>query len=482
MKNSLLQVFISRRMATILFLGFCSGLPLALTGGTLQAWMADEGVDLATIGRFALVGLPYTAKFLWSPFMDSVPPPFWGRRRGWAILTQVGLVAAILAMAMIDPKTQLGELSLIALALTFFSASQDIVVDAFRAEIVSKEELGAGAGVYVMGYRLAMLVSGAAALLLADHLPWKTVYIILAGVMAVASLTTVLAQEPEASELAKADHRPWNERVTQPFLEFFTRAGAVEILLFVMIYKLSTMMATALTTPFLMEVGFSKTEIGTVTKVFGLIATIVGTLAGGALMTRLGTKKSLWIFGVLQATAGLSFILISAIGYNTALLTLVIFVENFMMGLGVAALQGFMMAVCSRQFTATQFALLSSITAVSRVVLVSQAGVLAQSMDWIPYFILSVLLAIPGLLLLFRYDAWLSLERHALGWKDKTQGVCFILGLALIASEPIWNWAGQKEWAPTVAWSGALIIGFAVLLGLIPHTKTTAAPPGGTTS
>jgi len=475
MSNSLVQVFISRRMATILFLGFCSGMPLALTGGTLQAWMTDEGVDLATIGRFALVGLPYTAKFLWSPFLDSVPPPFWGRRRGWAFLIQILLIAAIAAMTLVDPKTQLGELSLIALVLAFVSASQDIVVDAFRTEIVAKEEMGAGAGVYVMGYRLAMLVSGALALLMADHLPWKTVYLILAGIMGLASLTTVFAAEPEASANAAKDTRSWNERVTQPFLEFFSRSGAVEILLFVMIYKLSTMMATALTTTFLMNIGFSKTEIGTVSKVFGLIATIVGTLAGGAVMTRIGTKRSLWIFGFLQSTAGLSFILISLIGYNPTMLAVVIFVENFLMGMGVAALQGFMMAVCSKQFTATQFALLSSITAVTRVVLVSQAGVLAEKFGWTQYFIFSTLLAIPGLLMLLRYDAWLSLERHALSLKDKIQGACFVLGLTAIASEAVWNWAGAKEIAPVAAWSGALIIGVAVILGLIPAARNKAS-------
>lgn len=461
-------------MATILFLGFCSGIPLSLTGGTLQAWMTDEGMDLATIGRFALVGLPYTAKFLWSPFLDSVPPPFWGRRRGWAILTQFGLVGSILAMALLDPKTQLGELSLIAIVLAFFSASQDIVVDAFRTEIVSKEEMGAGAGIYVMGYRLAMLVSGAGALILADHLPWKMVYVCMAGVMALGTLAVLFAREPEASLEAISDQRSWGERVTQPFLEFFGRSGAVEILLFVMIYKLSTMMATALTTTFLMKVGFSKTEIGAVTKVFGLIATIVGTLAGGALMTRLGTKRSLWIFGALQATAGLSFILISIVGYNTAMLTLVITVENFMMGLGVAALQGFMMAVCSRQFTATQFALLSSLTAVSRVVLVSQAGVLAEALGWTNYFLFSVLLAAPGLLLLIRYDSWLSLERHALTWRDRAQGGLFVAGLLGIASEPLWTWLEMKHFAPQVAWAGAAAVGFAVLVGFLPARRVRA--------
>jgi PAT family beta-lactamase induction signal transducer AmpG len=476
MATSVLYAFFSRRMAVILFLGFCSGLPLALTGGTLQAWMKDEGIDLATIGRFALVGLPYTAKFLWSPFLDSVPPPFWGRRRGWAILTQIALVAAIAAMAFASPKTHIHELIIVAIALAFFSASQDIVTDAFRTELVDKDQMGKAAGVYVMGYRLAMLVSGAAALEMAEHLPWKTVYLILAGVMALASAATVFAPEPPIAQDAPAQSGSWNERVTRPFLDFFTRAGAIEILLFVMIYKLSTMMATALTTPFLMEIGFSKAEIGRVTKVFGLIATIIGTLAGGAMMDRIGLKRALWIFGLLQGTAGLAFILIASIGYNLPLLTLVIFVENFMMGLGVAALQGFMMSVCNRQFTGTQFALLSSITAVSRVVLVSQAGVIVEKLGWIHYFVFSALLAIPSLLLLLRFDTWQSLERRALTWKDKLQGIAFVSGLACIASEPMWTWLDLKWAASQLSWTGAVVIGFAVLAGLLPQSRTKRSP------
>ncbi len=463
-------------MAVILFLGFCSGLPLALTGGTLQAWMKDEGIDLATIGRFALVGLPYTAKFLWSPFLDNIQPPFWGRRRGWALLTQIALAVAIAAMAFASPTTHIHQLIFVAIALAFFSASQDIVTDAFRTELVDKDQMGKAAGMYVMGYRLAMLVSGAAALEMAEHLPWRTVYMILAGVMALASLTTVFAPEPHIPVESHAQAISWNDRVVRPFLDFFTRAGAIEILLFVMIYKLSTMMATALTTPFLMEIGFSKAEIGRVTKVFGLIATIIGTLTGGAMMDRIGLKRALWIFGLLQGTAGLAFIVITSVGYNLPLLTLVIFVENFMMGLGVAALQGFMMSVCNRQFTGTQFALLSSITAVSRVVLVSQAGVIVEKLGWIQYFVFSALLAIPALLLLLRFDAWQSLERSTMTLKDKLQGIGFVVGLACIASEPIWTWLELKWLAAHLSWIGAVVIGLAALSGLVLQPREKQLP------
>lgn len=466
--NPILQVFASRRMALVLFLGFCSGLPLSLTGSTLQAWMTEAKVDLATIGRFALVGLPYTMKFLWSPLLDRTKPLFWGRRRGWAILTQLALVVLIALMGSIDPQSELGALSVVAIAIAFFSASQDIVLDAFRTELLKNEELGAGAGVYVMGYRLAMLVSGALALILADHLAWKQVYWIMAAVMALGSLAVVLAPEPAESAVAAAGPRPG---LLQPFLDFFKRQGAVEILLFVMVYKLSTMMATALTTAFLLELGFTKTEIGAVTKLFGLIATIFGTLTGGALMVKLGTKRSLWIFGFLQSIAGLTFLILSYTGKNTAVMTAVITVENFMIGLGVAALQGFMMAICNRQFTATQFALLSSLTAVSRVVLVSQAGVLAQALGWHAYFVFSVLLAIPGLLLLTRFDRWQKMEQGRIGRREILQGALFLLGLIAIASEPIWSWLGKKEVSPVVAEIGAALVGLAIVAGLLPRRQ-----------
>jgi PAT family beta-lactamase induction signal transducer AmpG len=475
--NSILHVFASRRMALVLFLGFCSGLPLSLTGSTLQAWMTESKVDLATIGRFALVGLPYTMKFLWSPLLDNARPLFWGRRRGWAILTQIALVISIALMGSLDPETELGALSLLAIAVAFFSASQDIVLDAFRTELLKPEELGAGAGVYVMGYRLAMLVSGALALVLADHFDWQQVYWLMSGLMALGSLAVVFAPEPnvENAVFAAGTKTPWSQKVLQPFLDFFKRSGAIEILLFVMVYKLSTMMATALTTTFLLSLGFSKTEIGAVTKVFGLIATIVGTLTGGALMVRLGTKRALWIFGFLQSLAGLTFLILSYTGKNTAAMTAVITVENFMIGLGVAALSGFMMAVCNRQFTATQFALLSSLTAVSRVVLVSQAGVIAEGLGWHGYFIFSVLLAIPGLLLLTRYDRWQSMEAATIGRREITQGIVFLAGLAAIASEPIWNWLGLKAQAPIVAQAGAALVGGAIALGLIPQKKNLTA-------
>jgi len=458
----------SGRMFLVLLLGFSSGLPLALTGGTLQAWLTDAKIDLPTIGRFALIGLPYTLKFLWAPIMDEYAPPFLGRRRGWALIWQACLVVSIASMGMMNPGQSLWAFSLIAFSVAFFSATQDIVLDAFRTEILKNEELGAGAGVYVMGYRLAMLVSGALALGLADHMPWKWVYLLMAVTQGLGMIAVWCAPEPKIQFKSASSFK---HRVVQPFTEFFLRNGAIEILSFVMVYKLSTMMATSLTTTFLMSLGFTKTEIGAVTKVFGLVATIVGTLSGGAMMTRLGIKRSLWIFGVLQALGGLAFISLAMAGKQPLLMIGVITVENFMIGLGVAAIQGFMMHVCSRQFTGTQFALLSSLAAVPRVILVSEAGTVAQHFGWPGFFLFSVTLALPGLLLLTRYDRWTthggqSTKARISVWDSVTIGL-FVLGLVAIASEPVWSALSRVAAGSVIVQVGVGAVILALLSGFI---------------
>jgi PAT family beta-lactamase induction signal transducer AmpG len=463
---SMLGVFANRRMATVLFLGFASGLPLYLTGATLQAWLTDAKIDLPTIGRFSLVGLPYTVKFLWSPFLDSYAPPWLGRRRGWALLSQLGIALALAVMAFLNPAQNLLVFAVVALVIAFCSATQDIVLDAYRTEILRPEELGAGAGVYIMGYRLAMLVSGAVALGMADHLPWRVVYLSMIAVLSVGAVAVWVSPEPDVPLPVVTR---FSERVIAPFADFFRRQGAMEILLFVMVYKLSTMMATSLTTTFLMSLTFSKTEIGAVSKVFGLLSTIVGTLAGGALMTRLGMKRSLWIFGVLQAVGGLSFILLAELGRNHFAMIGVITTENFLIGMGLAAISGFMMQVCSRQFTGTQFALLSSLTAVSRVVLVSQAGNLAQWLGWPGFFMFSVTLAAPGLLLLLNYDRWQLLpaaDALRRSVKDQIAIAGFVIGLVLIASEPIWTAMLTPLAGAIAAGAGAAVVGLVALMGL----------------
>lgn len=470
-----LSIFTSGRMFLVLCLGFSSGLPLALTGATLQAWLNDAKIDLPTIGRFALVGLPYTLKFLWSPFLDSYAPPALGRRRGWGLLSQAFLALSILGLGFCNPSSHLVLFTLFAFMVAFFSASQDIVLDALRTEILKPEEMGAGAGVYVMGYRLAILVSGAVALGLADHFPWSGVYALMAVLMLLGMAAVLKCPEPQVQvQPAKS----MKERVLQPFAEFFSRPGAMEILLFVMVYKMSTMMATSLTTPFLMQLGFSKTEIGAVTKVFGLIATIAGTLVGGAWMIHWGMKRSLWIFGLAQSLAGLSFLLLAEAGKNTVLMITVISVENFMIGLGVAAISGFMMKICSVQFTGTQFALLSSLTAVSRVILVSQAGSIAAWMGWPGFFIFSVTLALPGLLLLSRYDRWQHLPHSEtrsplqVQKKELLKIGIFIGSLIAIASEPLWNFFGCGAtglWAARLGAGGVLVI---ILISFFGRSQT----------
>ncbi len=378
-------------------------------------------------------------------------------------------------MAFLDPSRNLLAFGMVALVIAFCSATQDIVLDAYRTEILKPEELGAGAGVYVMGYRLAMLVSGAVALGMADHLPWRVVYLSMIAVLGIGAAAVWVSPEPA---VPLPSHKRFSERVLAPFADFFRRQGAMEILLFVMVYKLSTMMATSLTTTFLMSLTFSKTEIGAVSKVFGLVATIVGTLAGGALMTKLGMKRSLWIFGILQAVGGLSFVLLAQLGRNHFAMIGVITTENFLIGMGVAAISGFMMQVCSRQFTGTQFALLSSLTAVSRVVLVSQAGNLAQWLGWSGFFIFSVTLAVPGLLLLLNYDRWQMLPEGAATerrTRDQVAIAGFVIGLVLIGSEPIWTALVNARTGAIAAGSGAALVGLIAVMGLVDSRRHRTA-------
>jgi PAT family beta-lactamase induction signal transducer AmpG len=410
--SAILAAFGSRRIFFVLLLGFSSGIPLALTGSTLQAWMASEGVDLAVIGVFSLVGLPYAMKYLWAPVMDRFVPPFLGRRRGWMLVTQGALLLAVTAMAFSTPAAAPGVLAILSLLVAFFSASQDIVVDAWRTEVLAPEELGPGAGVHILGYRVAMLTSGAIALILADRMPWRLVYLLMAGSLAVGIAASLLAPEPE---IAGKPPRTLKEAVVEPFLEFFARPGAIVILLFIVFYKLDVVMALALTTPFLLELGFTKTDIGAVTKGLGMIATIVGTLAGGAVVARAGMKASLWIFGVLQSVSTLSFLALARLGHHYPMMVAAIGIENLCSGMGTAAYAAFLMSLCDKRFTATQYALLTSLMAVTRVVAGAPTGVLAKAYGWEAYFLVSALAAIPGLLLLLRYDKWQAPQPGTIG-------------------------------------------------------------------
>jgi MFS transporter, PAT family, beta-lactamase induction signal transducer AmpG len=411
-----LNVFLSRKMVALLFLGFAAGLPLYLTDKTLQAWLTVEGIDLKAIGLFSLVALPYSFKFLWSPLLDRFVPPFLGRRRGWLVIAQVLLVIAIAAMSLQNPQQGLQALAINAIVIAFFSATQDIAADAYRTDVLDKPELGAGASIYVLGYRIALLLTGALALRLADQMPWNQVYLILAGVMAVSVLYSIFAPEPQHQAPPPTT---LTEMVIDPFREFFQRSGllrGIMILLFIVLYKLGDVLISKMATPFLVKT-FSLTTVGDIQGGMGLVATIVGTLIGGALLSRWGINRSLWVFGGLQALSNLAYYALSQLGNNYPALVLAVNIENFCGGLGTAAFLGFLMSLCNQRFSATQFALFSSLMAVSRDILGSYAGQIAvltgatiaktdPTTLWSPFFLISILAAIPGLLLLPIFAPW----------------------------------------------------------------------------
>ena len=391
--------FRSRKIALLLVLGFASGLPLALTAGTLQAWLAADNVDIVAIGWFALVGQPYTYKFLWAPLMDRYAPPFLGRRRGWLLVTQLLLAAAIVFMGTLKPADSAWLLGAAALSVALLSASQDIVFDALRADWLEREERGAGAAVSVLGYRIAMLVSGAGALILADQwLGWQATYWLMAALMGVGMAATWLAVEPAPRG---EPPRTLDAAVAKPFAEFFAREGAVALLLLVVLYKLGDAFAGNLTTTFLLRgPGFSLTEVGAINKGFGLAATIFGALAGGALMAKMRLYRALLVFGALQAVTNLGFMLLAASGKSYALMVAVIGLENLCGGMGTAAYVALLMALCDRRFSATQYALLSALSAVGRVYVGPVAGYLVAGAGWQMFFFFSFLIALPGLALL----------------------------------------------------------------------------------
>lgn len=401
--KSFIQVFSSRRMFVVLLLGFASGLPISLIGSTLQAWMKDARVDLTLIGLFSLVGLPYSLKFIWAPFMDRYVPPFLGRRRGWILVTQILLILGLSGMAISEPSLSLQFIAGLALLVAFASASQDIVIDAYKIEVLDPEEFGTGAATANLGYRLAMLFSGAVALILADHLPWKHVYFLMAGTMILCIGATLLAPEPTREVKIP---RSLKEAVIEPFKEFFQRRGSLEVLLFITLYKLDVVMTLALMTAFFLEQGFTKTDIGAVTKGFGLIATLTGTFAGGIGVARLGIYPSLWIFGILQGISGLCFYSLAILGHHYPMMVLTIAAENFFSGMGNAAYLAFIMSLCNPKFTATQYALLSGLMAVTRIFAGAPSGWLVKQAGWANYYLISMSLAVPSLLLLLRYKKW----------------------------------------------------------------------------
>jgi PAT family beta-lactamase induction signal transducer AmpG len=392
-------------MVALLLLGFSSGLPFLLTSKTLQAWMTVEGIKLSTIGLFSLVALPYSLKFLWAPLLDRFVPPFLGRRRGWLLISQIALLGAIAAMSLQNPARSLQFIAVNALVISFLSATQDVAADAYRTDILEKSELGAGAAVFVTGYRIALLVTGALAFFLADRISWQPVYAVLALLMSVGMIAAWLAPEPEQSIASPTNFK---EAVIDPFLEFFQRLGVYGLfaIAFIILYKFGDSLLSNMATSFLLKTGFSQTDIGAIQGGMGIAATIVGTLLGGAIFSKIGVNRSLWVFGGLQALSNLAYLILAQLGRNYPFMVVAINIENFCTGLGNAAFLAFMMSLCNQRFSATQFALLSSLMAVSRDILVARAGELAEWAGWTNFFWITILAAIPGLLLLPFFAPW----------------------------------------------------------------------------
>ncbi|MCX5723817.1 MAG: MFS transporter [Nitrospirae bacterium] len=404
---SLIQTLANRRIGIMLPLGFASGLPLALTAGTLQAWLTVVGLDLKTIGIFTLVGLPYALKFLWAPLMDRVVPPWLGRRRGWMLVMQLGVALGLAAMAVTGPGDRPELLGLLALVVAFLSASLDIVFDAYRTDLLLRPERGFGAAVWVNGYRCALLLASAGALLLAGHIGWQNTYLLLAGLMAAGVVTVFLSPEPSEPSIPPAS---LTEAVGGPLKELFARPGVLGLLALIVFYKFGDAVAASLQTAFLIGgLGFSVSEVGYV-KGLGLGATLIGALAGGVAMAKLGMVRSLLIFGILQAVSNLGFMWLAWMGKSYAALTTSILVENVTGGMGTAAFVALIMSLCNHRYTATQFALLSSLEALGRVFSGRPSADLVELVGWAQFFFWSFLIALPGIWLVWALRAQLHQE------------------------------------------------------------------------
>jgi len=409
---SVWQQLFTRRMLICVFTGFSSGLPLYLLFNLVPAWLRSEHVDLKTIGLFALIQFPYTWKFLWSPLLDRYVLPALGRRRGWMLLTQIGLLVVIAMMGGVSPQSDLRTIAWIATLLAFLSATQDIVLDAYRRELLSDVELGLGNAVHVNAYRIAGLVPGSLSLILADFLPWGMVFIVTALFMLPGMAMTLLVQEPHRA----APPKTLREAVVEPFHEFITRKGwnnALLILAFLFFYKLGDSMCTALATPFYMDMGFTKTQIGLIAKNAGLWPAVIGGLLGGLWMVKIGINRALWLFGVVQVVSIFGFAWLASVGHHAeitpvelAQLAIVIGLEALGVGLGTAAFVAFIARSTHPAYTATQFALFTSLAAMPRTFANAATGWLVEAMGWAGFFFLCALLALPGMLLLLKVAPW----------------------------------------------------------------------------
>jgi PAT family beta-lactamase induction signal transducer AmpG len=403
MASPYLAILRSPRIAAVLLLGFSSGLPLALTGGTLQAWLTVAGADIMTIAWFSWIGIPYLLKFLWSPLMDRYVPPFLGRRRGWMLLTQLALMLGIAGMAVTSPNENLRLLGCLALWVAFASASQDIVIDAYRADLLPARERGMGAAVGVLGYRIAMLASGGLALILADQLGWRQTFLVMTALMGVGLATSFVAPEPA---VRGTPPRSLREAVVEPLKDLLQRPGALQLLALIVLYKFGDALAGTLTTAFLIRgVGFSLTDVGAINKGLGLASLLLGGLAGGLLLVRMSLTRALLLFGALQAISNLSFAVLAWAGKSYPLLVFAVGFENLASGMGTAAFVAFAMALCNHSFSATQYALLSALASLGRILFGPVTGRLVETMGWANFFVLTFVAALPGLWLVWQMRA-----------------------------------------------------------------------------
>ena len=416
-KKSPWMIYFQPKFLTIRALGLSGGVPLALTASTLFVWMRETGVDLTTIGIFAALGTPYTIKFLWSPLVDQLPLPIlgklFGRRRSWLLFSQALLIVFIVALGFSSPALDPAMTAVLAFAVAFFSATQDIVIDAFRIEKMEKKEQAAGATAYVYGYRIGMLASGAGALYLATFYSWSVAYMAMAGLILVGSAAALLAKEPQASEAAAKNDKPkdvaaWlGKAVIEPFADFLTRKGWVFILLFITLFKFGDALVGTMTNPFLIDLGFSKIEIANVAKLFGFWATMGGLAIGGVMLAKVSLFRALLISFFVQIVSTTLFVVQAYVGYNLELLAATIAAENLASGMGTAVFLAYLSILCNVRYTATQYALFSSLFAISRTWLSTASGLLAEQLGWPTFFIITMVAAVPGLILLFlirKYD------------------------------------------------------------------------------
>ena len=420
------RAYTDRRVLAVLFLGFASGLPILLVASTLSAWLRESDISRSAIGLFGYVFVPYTLKFAWAPLMDRLPPPplttWLGRRRGWMIVAQIGLIVSIYQLGQTDPRDGLFWTAFWALVVAFFSASQDIVIDAYRVEILPRERLGAGAGVIVLGYRIGMWFAGAGTLFIASGFSWAFAYTVMAVLVLVGGATVLMIEEPPGSTTAIPGGRKgfaaWlGSAVIEPFTDFFQRQGlkvAIVILVFISLYKACDVLLTLMANPFYLDVGFDKAVIAEVSGTFGVFMTIIGGLAGGALVYRIGILPALLVGGTLQALSNLLFVALAMAGPSRPFFYLTVAGENLSAGLGTAAFVAYLSSLCSVHYTAVQYALLTSfMQMLGKYVIVPLSGFYADWLGWTMFFVTSTLFALPGLLLV------LWLQRQGLAMPDR---------------------------------------------------------------